>query len=77
MRLVYKKFDDGTYKLYETDDDGRNERLIAGDVPLDHRVRRVPVFIEVSCDTDSVDDARTGLDNLRAKLDESKQTPVS
>jgi len=64
MRLVYKKHSDGTYKLYQTDDNGRNERVLDGDVPDDHKVRRVPLFIEVSCDDDQVDNARDGLKRL-------------
>lgn len=68
MRFVYKKYADGTYKLYETDNDGRNERLIDGNVPPDHQVRRVPVFIEISCDDGEAAGAREGLDKLRKAI---------
>jgi hypothetical protein len=67
MRLVYKKFDDGTYKLYETDDAGQNYHLIDGNVPPDHK-SRCSVFIEVSCADARIADALIGLDIIRAKL---------
>ena len=68
MRLVYKKYEDGTYKLYETDEKGRNERVLDSDIPDDHKVRRVPVFIELSCDDDRVQDAQDGLNRLSKNL---------
>lgn len=69
MRLVYKKFADGKYKVYTTDENGKNERVLDSDVPPDHKVRRVPVFIEVNCDEDRKDDARQGLDQLLKSID--------
>lgn len=73
MRLVYKKYSDGTYKVYETDASGRNETVLDTDVPNDRKagtVSRVPVFIELSCDENdnSKQDAKTGLDLLLENL---------
>ena len=68
MRLVYKKYADGTYKVYTTDEKGQNEQVLEGDVPEDHKVRRVPVFIEVNCDADRVEDAQDGLERLTKNL---------
>jgi len=68
MRRVYKKFADGTYKVYETDETGRNQRILDGDVPDDKKVRRVSVYIELSCDDERVVDARQGLDQIKRNL---------
>lgn len=72
MRLVYKKYLDGTYKLYKTDEKGRNEQVLDGNVPDDSKVTRVPVFIEVSCDPDRVEDARDGLNRLSKNLQKAQ-----
>lgn len=64
MRLVYKRFDDGKYTLYQTDDEGRKEEVIETDLPDDRRIRRVPVYIEISCDEQQVEQARDGLERL-------------
>lgn len=64
MRMVYKKYADDTYKVYETDDEGDNVRVVDGNVPDDNQVRRVPVFVEVSCDDKYVGDAMIGLVEL-------------
>lgn len=68
MRLVYKKYADGTYKLYQTDEKGRNEKVLESDVPDDKVVRRVPVYIELSCDADHEEDVRDGLNRLSKSL---------
>ena len=58
--------------MYQTDEKGGNERIVDRNVPNDGRVRRNPVFIEVSCDDDRIDDARNGLDLLRNKLEQAQ-----
>lgn len=68
MRLVYKQYSDGTYKLYETDENGRNQRVLEGDVSNGDKVNRVPVFIELSCDADRVEAAKDGLERLSKNL---------
>ena len=72
MRLVYKKYADGTHKLYQTDEKGRNEHILDSNVPEDAQVRRVPVFIELNCDYDRLGDARNGLDLLRNNLEKAQ-----
>lgn len=73
MRLVYKKFADGTFEVYRTDENGRNKCVLDSDVPAnDQKVRRVPVFIEVNCDGEQVDAARAGLDRLKQNLVQAK-----
>ncbi len=69
MRLVYKKFADGTYKLYQTDDRGGNERVLDSTLHDDHKVRRVKQFIEVNCDDDEVQDSRSGLNRVMKELE--------
>lgn len=72
MRLVYKRYVDGRYKLYRTDEHGRNEEVIDTDVPEGHTVRRVPVFIELSCDDDRLAEARDGLNRLTDTLNRAQ-----
>jgi hypothetical protein len=73
MRLVYKKYEDNRYKLYTTDDRGRNENVLASDVPAgDKKVRRVPLFIELSCDDEWVKEAKAALDLVIQNLPNAK-----
>lgn len=73
MRLIYKKYADDKFEVYETDEDGRNKRVLETDVPAnDKTVRRVPVFIEVNCDGALVEEARAGLDRLKKNLAQAK-----
>jgi len=72
MRLVYKKYSDGTYKVYTTDDSGENERVLEATVPPDHKVRRVPFFIEVNCDDDQVNEADVDLDRVVRNIQKVK-----
>jgi hypothetical protein len=73
MRLVYKKYADGTFKLYETDDEGRHPRIIKTTAPKDQKVWRVPLFIEVSCDDNEIKNAQQALKLLEEAMAERQQ----
>ena len=74
MRLVYKKFSDDTYKIYTTDEWGKNERVFEGDIPPDDRkIRRCSVFIELSCDDELAHVAKDGLDRMIKNLKNVKK----
>ncbi len=50
MRWVFRLYDNDKHALIETDDDGSNPRVIDGDPQERSKVKRVPAFIEISCD---------------------------
>ncbi len=51
MRLIFKAYSDGKRSIYRTDDDGNNPQLLAGTPdPEPSKIKRMTVFIEVSCD---------------------------
>lgn len=68
MRLIYKKYADGTYKVYETDEKGQNERVLDGGMPTDQKARRVPMIVEVNGDDNHINDALDGLRRLQDQL---------
>jgi hypothetical protein len=69
MRIVYHGFQDGTYHLFQTEDDGKNRRTLKDSRP-DVRVRRLTVFIEVGCEDNeqSLQGLQEGLDKVAGAL---------
>ena len=69
MRIVYHGFHDGTYHLFQTDDDARNRRTL-DDTRPDRHVRRLTVFIEVGCENNgqSLQGLQEGLDKVACTL---------
>lgn len=62
MRLVYKKFSDGTSELYQTDSDGRNKKVLEGETPL---IGRCDVFVEVNTEGAELSDISEGIVKMR------------
>ncbi len=69
MRMVYHGFHDGTYHLFQTDDDAKNRQTLEDTRP-DRRVRRLTVFIEVGCEDDAqaLQGLQGGLDKIARAL---------
>ncbi len=63
MRIVYKKYAEGGYVFLRTEDDGSNPTVVEGKMRNRSEVKRVPIFIEVSCDerATEIKDARSAL----------------
>jgi hypothetical protein len=69
MRMVYHGFHDGTYHLFQTEDNGKNRRTLENTRP-DVRVRRLTVFIEVGCSNNEqgLQELQEGLDKIAREL---------
>jgi len=66
MRIVYHGFSDGTYHIFQTEDDGSNRRTLEGHPPT--RATRIIAFVELLCAN-----TQEGLEKLKAGL--SNLTP--
>ena len=74
MRLIYKVYNDKSSSIYRTDDDGGNPQLVRGEEDRpSNTVRRISVYIEVSCDDrdEAFDRARTALGELPTYLSQT------
>ena len=59
MRIVYKVYADGSYVIYQTDENGENRKVLKGKLPAPHSVARISSHIEVICDDEEEAIART------------------